>query len=61
MGNQKWTIQRNWQLRCTKRRQRKTQHNVCWTPLYANKLCHPLKDYLIWCTITLDIYVLSMI
>ena len=37
-GNQKWTIQRNWQ-QDTRRRQKKTntQHNICWTPLCANK------------------------
>jgi len=33
-GNQKWTIQRNWQHRVHKT---KTQHNMCWTPLYASK------------------------
>ena len=27
--NQEWTIQRN--------SQQKTQYNMCWTPLYANK------------------------
>ena len=38
-GNQKWTIQRNWQHRVhkTKKNKTKTQHNMCWTPLYANK------------------------
>jgi len=40
-GNQKWTIQRNWQLRVhkTKKNKAKTRHNtcMCWTPLYANK------------------------
>jgi len=37
--NQKWTIQRNWQYRShkTKTNKTKTQHNMCWTPLYANK------------------------
>ena len=35
----KWTIQRNWQHRVykTKTNKTKTQHNICWTPLYANK------------------------
>ena len=39
-GNQKWTIQRNWQHRVhkTKKDKTKTQHNICWTPLYPNNL-----------------------
>jgi len=39
-GNQKWTIQRNWQhsrVQKTKKKKAKTQHNMCWMPLYANK------------------------
>jgi hypothetical protein len=38
-GNQNWTIQRNWQhsVHKMKKNQMKTQHNMCWTPLYANK------------------------
>ena len=38
-GNPKRTIQRNWQHRVhkTKINKTKTQHNMCWTPLYANK------------------------
>jgi hypothetical protein len=34
-----WTIQRNWQhgVHKTKTNKAKTQHNMCWTPLYANK------------------------
>ena len=38
-GNQKWTIQRNWQHRVhhTKKNKTKTQHNMRWTPLCANK------------------------
>jgi len=38
-GNQKRTIQRNWQHRVhkTKKNKTKTQHNMCWTPLSANK------------------------
>ena len=33
------TIQRNWQHRVhkTKKNKTKTQHNMCWTPLYENK------------------------
>ena len=41
MGNQKWTIQRNrqhWYTRNkTKTNKAKTQHNMCWTSLYASK------------------------
>jgi len=35
----KWTIQRNWQHRVhkTKKNKTKTQHNMCWTQLCANK------------------------
>jgi len=35
-GNQKRTIQRNWQHRVykTKKNKTKTQHNMHWTPLY---------------------------
>jgi hypothetical protein len=38
-GIQKWTMQRNWQhiVYKTKKKQKKTQHNMCWTPLYVNK------------------------
>jgi len=38
-GNQKWTIQRNWKhgVHKTKKNKTKTQHNMCCTPLYANK------------------------
>ena len=38
-GNRKWTIQRNWQHRVhkTKKNKTKTQHTMCWAPLYANK------------------------
>jgi len=38
MGNQKWTIKRNWQHRVhmTKKNKTKTQCNMCWTPLCAN-------------------------
>ena len=38
-GNQIWTIQRNWQHRKhkTKKNKIKTQHDMCWTPLYVNK------------------------
>ena len=38
-GNQKWKIQRNWQHRVhkTEKNKTKTRHNMCWTPLYANK------------------------
>ena len=38
-GNQKWAIQRNWQHRVHNMEKNKTntQHNMCWTPLYANK------------------------
>jgi len=37
MGNQERTIQRNWQnwVHKTKINKTKTQHNMCWTPLYA--------------------------
>jgi hypothetical protein len=42
---QQWTIQRNWQdrVRMTqkkktkKKNKKKTQHNMLWTPLCANK------------------------
>ena len=36
-GNQKWTIQRNWQHRVdkTKKNKTKTKHKMCWTPLYT--------------------------
>jgi hypothetical protein len=42
-GNQKLTIQRNWQHRVhkTKTNKTKTQHNMHWTPLCANK--HKLR------------------
>jgi len=35
----KKAIQRNWQQRVHKPKENKTktQHNMCWTPLYANK------------------------
>ena len=38
MGQQKSTIQRNWQYRVhkTKENKTKTQHNMCGAPLYAN-------------------------
>ena len=40
-GNQEWTIQRNWQHWVHKTqdegKKTKTQHNMCWTPLYENK------------------------
>jgi hypothetical protein len=41
-GNtEKLAIQRNWQYRETGNTEhtirRKTKHNICWTPLYANK------------------------
>jgi hypothetical protein len=38
-GNQKWTIQRNWQHRVhnTKKSKTKTQRTMRWTPLCANK------------------------
>ena len=38
-SNKKWIIQRNWQHRLymTKTITTKTQHNMCWTLLYANK------------------------
>jgi len=38
-GNQKWTIQRNWQYRVhkSKKNKIKTQHITCWTSLFANK------------------------
>ena len=37
-----WTIKRHWQhlgIEETRRRKtkHKTQHNICWTPLYARK------------------------
>jgi hypothetical protein len=39
-GNQEWTIRRNWQHRVhkTKKNKTKTQHNMCWTPLYVNNV-----------------------
>ena len=42
-GNQKWTIQRNWQHRVhkiqdeDKQNKTKLQHNMNWTPLHENK------------------------
>ena len=38
-GNQKWTIQINWQHRVheTKTNKIKIQHNMCWTPLKTNR------------------------
>ena len=40
MSNEKWKIQRNWQHRENKtqdeEKQRKTQHNIVWTPLCAS-------------------------
>ena len=39
-GNQDWRIQRNQQgtrRKQTKQKQKKTQHNVCWTALHENK------------------------
>jgi hypothetical protein len=38
-GQSKMDIQRNWQHRVhkTKKDTAKTQHNMCWTPLYGNK------------------------
>ena len=38
-GNQKWTIQRNWQHRVhkTEKNKTKTSYNICWIPLHANK------------------------
>ena len=38
-SNGKSTIQRNWHNRVhkTMKTKTKTQHNMCWTPLYANK------------------------
>jgi hypothetical protein len=38
-GNQKWTIQRNGQdmVHNTKKNKAKAQHNMYWTPPYANK------------------------
>ena len=38
--NQKLTIQRHWQHRVHKTKatnKTKTQHNMCWKPIYANK------------------------
>jgi len=54
-GSQKWTIQRNRQHKVheTKKNKTKTQHNMCWTPLFAtnhkyldnvNKTCAPYKQ-----------------
>ena len=36
-GNQKGAIQRNWKHRAhkTKKNRTKTQHNMCWAPLFA--------------------------
>jgi len=38
-GNQKRTIQRNWQHRVhkTKKKQAKSEHYMCWTQLCASK------------------------
>ena len=37
MVNQKMTLKRNWPhwVHKTKKNKTKTQHNMCWTPLYA--------------------------
>ena len=37
---EKWTIEKNWQHKVhkTKENKAKTEHNNCWTPLYANEL-----------------------
>ena len=42
-ANQKWTIHKNCQHRVhkTKTNKTRTQHNMCWTPLYTNK--HKLR------------------
>ena len=42
-GNQEWTIQRNCKhlahkTQDTRQTKQKIQHNICWTPLYANIL-----------------------
>ena len=39
MGQSKMTIQRDWQHRVhkAKKNKTKTQHNMCWAPLYENK------------------------
>ena len=39
-GKQKRTIERNWQhwVHKTKKNKIKTQHNMCWTPLYTNNI-----------------------
>jgi len=44
MGNQQWTIQRNWKHRVqkTKTNKTKTQHNICWAPLYICKQTHKI-------------------
>ena len=34
-GNQKWTIQRNWQHR--EHKDEEKQQNMCWIPLCTNK------------------------
>jgi len=38
-GQSKRTIQRNWQhtVHKTRKIKTKTQHNMCWTPLWTNK------------------------
>jgi len=36
-GNQKRIIRRHWQQMVQKMKQNKNTHNMCWTPLYANK------------------------
>ena len=48
-GNEKWTIQRNWQhmVHNTKKSNIKTQHNMCRTPLCANKHKYH-KQYMEW-------------
>jgi len=37
MGSQKGAIKRNWKHRAhkTKKNKKKTQHNMCWAPLFA--------------------------
>jgi len=47
MGNQKWTIQRNWQHRRRKRKKKQNKHNtICVGHHYTLTNRHGVKDEL---------------
>ena len=57
-GNQKWTIQRNWQHRAhkTKINKAKTQQNICWTPPCVNKHKQRKRDIVLYWKLFLCIF-----